>query len=400
MKSLRRILVFTFVEDFAGVMVTRGMTFFAHQALEFSSFMNLCLVLTFGAMMIAGAGLSHRLSQRIGEKRLICGVLVGQVAVCVVLAAFPIAVVVFAASAVIGILHGLKWPVVESYVSAGRSPRETARAVGMFNVAWAGSIPLAVMVTGPIIHAWKPGLFVLTAVIHLCSLWIIRSLPAAPAHMASDHPDRPEARQIPRMVSLLAASRFMLFSTCAAMYILAALMPHIFESLGFSVSTATSLAAPLDVARVVTFVILQRWSGWHDRGWPIVLVIVAMPVGFFLIVPGGSLTAVLVGEVLFGAAFGVAYYASLYYAMVVQNAAVHAGGAHEQLIGLGFALGPLVGLAGQGLTESWHDPMLGYLATAGVLIMLAGAGATRSLARARRAALGGDGQRESEPLAK
>jgi len=55
----------------------------------------------------------------------------------------------------------------------------------------------------------------------------------------------------------------------------------------------------------------------------------------------------LVGELLLGLAAGFAYYSALYYALVVKNASVDAGGAHEALIGLGYAHGPLAGLAAQ-----------------------------------------------------
>ena len=46
-----------------------------------------------------------------------------------------------------------------------------------------------------------------------------------------------------------------------------------------------------------------------------------------------------------------AYTASLYYALVVKNASVDAGGAHEALIGLGFVLGPVAGLVGGALAK-------------------------------------------------
>jgi hypothetical protein len=68
--------------------------------------------------------------------------------------------------------------------------------------------------------------------------------------------------------------------------------------------------------------------------------------GFFMVVTGGSLPVVIVGELLFGAAAGIIYFVSLYYAIVVKNASVEAGGGHEGLIGSGFALGPLAGLVG------------------------------------------------------
>jgi hypothetical protein len=66
-----------------------------------------------------------------------------------------------------------------------------------------------------------------------------------------------------------------------------------------------------------------------------------------LILLGNSLPLVILGEIIFGVAAGFSYTAALYYALVADNASVDAGGAHESLIGIGIALGPLSGLAGQ-----------------------------------------------------
>ena len=93
------------------------------------------------------------------------------------------------------------------------------------------------------------------------------------------------------------------------------------------------------------------WSGWHGRKLPILLAIAALPVGFALVLLGPGIASVIVGEVLFGAAAGFLYTAALYYAQVVQNASVDAGGAHEALIGLGYALGPGAGLIGTTLAQ-------------------------------------------------
>jgi hypothetical protein len=48
------------------------------------------------------------------------------------------------------------------------------------------------------------------------------------------------------------------------------------------------------------------------------------------------------------------YTAALYYALFLKNAAVEAGGAHEGLVGLGFVLGPLTGIAAR-----WLEPVFG-----------------------------------------
>jgi hypothetical protein len=101
---------------------------------------------------------------------------------------------------------------------------------------------------------------------------------------------------------------------------------------------------------------------------------------------GTSLPVVLCGEALFGVASGGAYHAALFYALLAKNASVDAGGAHEGLIGLGFALGPLTGLAGHALAQ----PLGGYVPSMVVatlpLVVLCAAAALGPLARRARAA--------------
>src|SRR5690606_33164679 len=53
-----------------------------------------------------------------------------------------------------------------------------------------------------------------------------------------------------------------------------------------------------------------------------------------------------VGLALFGFGLGGVYTGALYYVMEVGASEVEAGGTHEALIGGGYTLGPLIGLAG------------------------------------------------------
>ena len=52
------------------------------------------------------------------------------------------------------------------------------------------------------------------------------------------------------------------------------------------------------------------------------------------------------GLLLYGAGMGLTYYAALYYSMAVGHAAVDAGGSFESLIGVGYCVGPLLGILG------------------------------------------------------
>ena len=143
-----------------------------------------------------------------------------------------------------------------------------------------------------------------------------------------------------------------MLSSYALLFLLAPLLPGIFMDLNVPLVWATGLTALMDIMRVFSFALLRKFTGWHGRMAPAFWVILGLPLGFFMILFGADLSVVLIGELLFGIATGVAYYAALYYGMVVHNASVDAGGTHEGLIGLGFTLGPATGLAGRALAPS------------------------------------------------
>jgi len=63
-----------------------------------------------------------------------------------------------------------------------------------------------------------------------------------------------------------------------------------------------------------------------------------------------------------GVAFGLTYYASIYYTLEAGDAKATQGGLHEAMIGLGACLGPLMGSAAVFATKS---------STAGALLVVA-----------------------------
>ena len=346
MTTLRRLLLISFIESFATILVERAVYFFCKYELAFSDRENLWVALAFGAVYVVGAMASHAVARRAGERRLLLWMLAAQAAVHALMTVRPSAGLIFAGAVMLGGLNGLKWPVIESYVSAGRPPADTARAIGRFNISWSFAVPLSLAAAGPIIDLWPNGIFLLAGLLNCASIILSAPLTPRPIHLAQDHPERPGLDELARCRRLLVSSRWTMLGSYSLMWVLAALMPEIFRTLGYAVSPATAMSSILDVCRACTFALLTVWAGWHGRAWPIALSMATLPAGFFLVLFGPGLGAVLAGEVLFGLAAGITYFAALYYAMVVKNASVQAGGGHEGLIGTGFALGPAAALAG------------------------------------------------------
>lgn len=237
---------------------------------------------------------------------------------------------------------------VESYVSAGRPPKELLSILGRYNVTWATAGFAAIGVTGLIVDTGLPSLFFwLPAALNLIAIAITLGLPATPRHLDHAHPERPVAHELSNIRALLGSARWSMIGSYALLYVLAPLMPSLLDHLGLSVTVAAPVASLLDAVRVVSFGVFGWYAGWHGKRLPMWLTVAALPAGFLTILLGDSLPLVIVGELIFGGAAGFAYTAALYYALVAENASVDAGGAHESLIGIGIGLGPLSGLAGQ-----------------------------------------------------
>jgi len=376
---LRSLLVLSFIESFATILIERAVYFYSSDVLGFSEVLNLWMALILGVGYVAGAFLSHAVAMRITERRVLFLTVSIQWVVHVLLFVFSGGWILAVGMGVLGFVNGMKWPVVESYISAGRPPREAARAVGSFNMAWASAVPLSLVLAGPIIDVWASGLFLLAVLINSVTLVLLRGLPRAPTHLTDDHPERLPPDQLLRYRELLRSSRWNMVSAYTLTFLMAPLLPGIFDRLQVPVIYATGLSSLFDGVRVLVFYILRRIHTWHGRLVPAFVSIATLPLGFFMVIFGQTLVVVLTGEVIFGVAASLCYYASLYYAMVVGNASVGEGGVHEGLIGLGFSLGPAFGLTAGVLAVPMGGPIAGMLVAVGPVMMLCGSMATRSL---------------------
>jgi hypothetical protein len=379
----RLLLLLTFIESFATILFERGVYFFTHKVLAFSVTENLWLALVFGCVYVVGALGSHALTRFARERTVLLAAVGGQVVACAGLAFWPTPAGMFVGAVVLGMLNGVKWPIAESYISAGHAPGQVARRIGGFNVAWCLAVPLSIAIVGPILDYWPVGVFWLAGGISVVSSGMVLLLASRPDYLEESHPEAPTPAGIRRWGGLMVSARWLLLLAYSLMWILATFFPRIFDNLNYPVA-GPALSGVMDVVRLGVFALLGFWPGWHDRRWPIVLGLVGLPVGFLLAVSGANLPLVLGGEVIFGLAAGVVYYAAIYYAMVVKNASVAAGGGHEGLIGLGFAIGPVAGLVGVTVQKTVGSDLLGTILGALPVLLVCTGGAIRALAMTAR----------------
>ena len=117
-----RVLIITFLESAATIFIERGLYFYTHERLAFTGAENLGLALAWGVAYVVGAQLSQGVSRPLSEKGLLALTLVGQVLGHAVLCVWAGPHTVVAMTMAIGCITGVKWPLVESYVAAGRTP--------------------------------------------------------------------------------------------------------------------------------------------------------------------------------------------------------------------------------------------------------------------------------------
>ncbi len=376
----------TFVQSLATVLLERGLYFYTDEKLGFSAAENLGLAVVFGACYGVGAIVSHRVTAKRGERPTLQAVLIGLGVLNLTVAMMPSAVIVWAGFAGIALLIGMKWPIIESYVTAGATPDRTLKVIGRFNMAWSSAMPLGLGLTGVMIERVSPTSFIfLAALIYLGTLPLLLKLPWVPVHLDHDHPERPDPARLRRYRALMVSSRWSLLATCAMMFLLVPLMPSLFGRLGHGVLWSPALSSVVDLCRFLAFAGLGVWTFWRGRSLPLGVSACCIPVGFLMVLFAPTTAMAIAGQVVFGFCAGQVYFAALYHAMVLENASVEAGGQHEALIGAGFALGPAIGLAGIGLQRVTGDAVGGMLIAVVPLVVVCLAASLWPLIKLRQA---------------
>jgi hypothetical protein len=249
-----------------------------------------------------------------------------------------------------GLVTGVMWPLIEGYVSGGRRGQRLRFATGQFNIWWAGAIVIAFVAMAPLIKDPFKREMVLAGLgaVHVLGILLLLAFKPEPGVAGEvDHEPHPEV--YPR---LLAIFRIQLPTSYMVMGALSPFLPSALSTLGAPELLHTPIAATWLATRVITFLAMERWHGWHGRWWVSIAGPTLTLAGFgacILSPVGGATTAglatLIAGLCVFGIGVGMIYTAALYYAMEVGHEEVASGGTHEALIGAGYLTGPLAGLS-------------------------------------------------------
>lgn len=148
---------------------------------------------------------------------------------------------------------------------------------------------------------------------------------------------------------------------------LIAVLPGIAHKFDLSPMFAGFACSLWGFARVIAFVALWRWTGWHYRFPWLAAAFGLLIVSFAVILVAPSLPVILIAQIFFGAAIGLIYYSSLFYAMDAHDSSSEHGGIHEAAIGVGNFLGPAAGAAALWLMP--QNPSGGAWAVSGLLTL-------------------------------
>jgi len=386
--------------------VTNGIFFIAKESGGFTPSMNFGLGLLLGVMYILGAAGVGPVLKRVAARnpRVSSRGVVAGLSVCMGAAALVPPVVAslapeWAAAGVwIGVgfyalCSGAFWPIVESYLGGGRSGHRLRRSVGQFNILWALAVLVSLWGMAPLLDRAPLAVLVVFGLIQLGATVLVVPMGREPGrHVDEQHEPHP-----PVYLPLLTTFRLLLPTSFYVVSIWSPFAPEALDRLGVEIGWQTPVAATWMLSRLVVFVAMERWHGWHGRWWLVVVGAVGMVggIGVALVAPlvggGAGLGLLLGGLSMLGVGNGVIYVASLYYAMEVGRGEVKAGGTHEALIGVGFAGGPMTGLlavgaVGSGVLPEGAGLNLTMLVFLGVVLGVVGVWVGRRVAVATRRA--------------
>lgn len=397
--SLAAILVLTFLSSLGTGVLWSGLSFIAKHEYDYTSTQNFLLyIATAIAYIIAAlrAGRLSRMLQRwLSPRGVLAMILLLQVIVSLVPLVWTTHHALWFVGCATSVLAATLWPLVESYLAAGRHGRAMRSAMGWWNVTWTSAVAVALLLMAPLISEQYAVLAIVAlapvSLVSLPTLLWLRPYPGEHDEAQAKQSITSEYPLLLRSVRILLPLSYVLIGTISP------LMPYRLESLHVALIHETPLTAIWMLMRVIALIIMWRVQFWHGRWGALLLGGLCMLAGFAMIAAAPNTLLLSLGLATFGAGQGIIYYAALYYAMSVGAAQVDAGGTHEALIGVGYAVGPATALLGQRLPAAVDAPMdevAGIVITVSALTLVTAAPTVTPYLQARRERR----EKESPPL--
>jgi hypothetical protein len=127
---------------------------------------------------------------------------------------------------------------------------------------------------------------------------------------------------------------------------LLAVIPGLAKELKLTATESGVFCSIWFFARLVTFIGLWRWTGWHYRFRWLLAAFLGLIASLATLLLVRDYWLLVVAQLCLGVAVGLIYYSSLFYSMDVGETQGEHGGLHEAMIGSGICIGPAIGVAG------------------------------------------------------
>jgi len=384
---LAAVLAVTFLGSVSSGVFWAGIFFVTAIHYRFSPVQNLVLAATMGAVYALSARYAGPLLRALERRFSPRAVLAGALGLWGITSLGPLAfgdyeAMLWVAALVGATMPAIAWPIVESFLVAGRHGQGMRSALGWFNVTWTPATAVSLLLMPALAKTNVLYTVALTAVVNGGAILALFALPRRPGlheRAASEAAVGREYTWLVRSASWLLPLSYVMSST------LAPVLPHRLAAVGAGSIPSSVVASTWMIARFLTLGLMWRIGFWHGRWGTLVAATGALVGGVVMVLLGSRLETVVAGLALFGSGMGLIYYAALYYSMATGHAAVDAGGAFEALIGVGYCLGPLLGLAGHAAAPA-RAPSATMIFTAIVTALVATAAARPYLAaRGQRA---------------
>jgi predicted MFS family arabinose efflux permease len=334
---------------------------------------NLGVAALMGLVIALASWRGGQLAQHRGCIRTMRAGLLGMVVALAIGTFFPSLPVQLAVMVLWAASQFVVWPALEALVTDGVSGPARARLVGIYSVVWASCSALSYFFGGGLFEWLGSGsIFWLPPGLHLIQIIILRGYARrhgeeAPAPSSQPPPEQPPLsvrhgpcpRAFQRMAWL--ANPF----ACVAAFTLLAMIPELARRMGLSTTMAGWFCSIWFFARLAAFVVMWQWPGWHYRFRWLLGGYLLLITGFATVLTADGLLWLGAGQVAFGLAVGVLYYASLFYSMDVGEARAEQGGIHEAMMGAGNFVGP--GIGALSLLIAPQSPHAGVWSVSGLL---------------------------------
>jgi predicted MFS family arabinose efflux permease len=246
------------------------------------------------------------------------------------------------------------WPTIEALVSEGEDAVGLPRAVGTYNVVWAGTNALALFSGGMLVEkfGFKTMFFLPMAIllVQLALVFWLEKHANEHARAATEDP-QPILPPDPQRLSRAKTQAFLRMAWLANPFAYIAIntfipmLPTVAAKFQMSPMFAGFVCSLWCFVRLGTFIVLWRWTDWHYRFRWLAAAFAMLILSFAVILLSPNLIVLIAAQVFFGVAIGLIYYSSLFYSMDAGDTKGEHGGIHEAAIGLGNCVGPGIGAA-------------------------------------------------------